>query len=258
MATGYGTYSTTTYSAHTDNMAVASADWVYELATERPDLSNYAPDQWSRPQIWGDSLVQLNAKTFLLKGMNSTNTDSGRLYGTIAGSTLTLYKDSTKLASVGSVTGSTFSAANSSGLAAHADWGFTLSGSPVATTTIVMRFTTLEIELERLRSAVADEVIRRMMLRPELVGHKPEYLRRLNDKTELEHAEVYAAMYLYFKKQSAGDPDDAKMVLMTMYDQMLTQEIARPLGWDESISVTETDTDVQYSTGGAMIEVQFI
>jgi hypothetical protein len=257
MATGYGTYSETTYTAHTDNMGVTSANWLYELYTERPDLSEQAPVQWNLPIWWGDRYSQIT-NGLLLTGMSSSNTDNGKLYGTIAGATLTLYKDSAKVNSVGSITGSAFTALNTSGIAASSDFAFTLSGTPTATTTLVFKFTTLDIELEKLRSDVANEIIRRLMQRPELERYKPEYLARLEDNTQLARAEIACAMYLFYRKQIDGDPDDAKSVMQTVYEGILAQEIARPLAWDMSISITEDDTDVTYSAGGASIAVDFL
>jgi hypothetical protein len=260
MATGYGTHSETTYAAHTDNMAVAESGWIRELLSEQPDLQEMTPAQWGNLQYWGDHHNQIT-NGFRLAGMTENNTDHGYLYGKITvAAGLVIYKDADMLNSVGQVAAgaTTFTELNDSGLFAASTWSYSLAAVPSAETKITFRMTTLPIELDRIRSQVADRIITMLVSRSDTPVKKAEYLKRLHDKTELEKAEVYCGLMIFFSKQRDGDRDDATSTMEQLYRELLGRELSKPLSWDLSVFVEEDEPTVRASVGSAQITVDFL
>jgi hypothetical protein len=258
MATGYGTYSETEYTAHTDNMAIAAVDWIPAIFNERPDIRNYVPQAWAVPVVWNDLHNQI-PKTLLLTGMTLDNTDYGKLYGVMGASVFTLYKDSDKTLSVASVDATNgFLALNSSGLVADDDFEWDFPDSPVADTGIILKYTTLEMEMESKRADVADRMIGLLAAHSENPTRKPEYLKRIHDKTQFGHAEIFCFLQMFFRMQNDGNPESAKSVLQNMYQGLLNDELARPVAWDYNISVDEDSTTVVYKCGGGSIGIDFL
>ena len=242
MASGYGIYSTTTYSANTDNMAIATADILGTLIDRRPTLLREVPTYWTVPLVFSDTYEQID--NIDIHGATARTT----LYWKILSSVLYIYSDSDMSALVAQSNGDTIEEQNSSGY----------SGTWTAPDTYTddagsMRVTTPEAELQYLQSRVFGEIAEALLQSPNNPADKLEYLRRLADNTQLIDAEANCYLYLFYKMQRDGNVDDTETTLEQQYKTDMISALGKAILWDNSITVTEDDTDEDSVRGGYML-----
>ena len=260
--TGYGKYSLTEYNNNTDNMAVPESLWIRALLDEQPDLQSHAPLQWTRPDFWGDDTGTIH-EGLRLAGMTAENTDAGYLYAEItAADGLIFYKDELKENAVGEIEpgADTFTELNDSGLRAAPDFAFELPETADLTDqdNIKFRFTTVWMEILNLRNDVFERMVRRLVKNVKNLHNKPEYLIRLNDKTELKLAEIYCGLMIFFEKQRSFNVHDSKSTLENLYRNLFHAETDKLLSWDMSVLVEIEKPRVKVVAQKSILEVDFL
>jgi hypothetical protein len=78
--------------------------------------------------------------------------------------------------------------------------------------------------------------------------HKAEYLARIYDSTELSNMEVYVCLALIFEKKRTFDGDYFDRLLKEYREKANNYLRQNHIQIDDTVSVTETDTDVKERT----------